>query len=473
MNNKVLTISKKSFISVVIILLTLIVVSITLTYIIPRGMFGTITDSLGNDVIDYTNYIRLTDAKGINLFKGILAPIFVLFSKDGLTIFMLSLFLMVISAAFQIMSDTNGIKVIVKRLINKFKNKSRLLIAVITLIFMLFGSLLGLFEEVLTLLPIIVMICISLGFDGFTGFLVCIVATGFGFASGITNPFTVIVASEIIGVSPIINIWFRILVFLIMYFMLLGFIFIHIKKITKEPSLSPTYETDQIKRNNIIDDSLIENEKRIFNSYLVFLLLVVAVIITSTSIEAIRGYTVVFLIVVFLLGGIIAGYIAEHNFKKIMKSFLSGIVASLPAIILILLASSLKYILEEGQILATIAYSISNVVIGKNTYVIGLLLYLIILALEFFISSSTAKAVFVMGILSCISIDLSKELLVLIYLFGDGYTNVIFPTSPVLLIGLSMIGMNYLTWIKRSKWLILINLIVVIGLICLAILIKY
>ena len=255
--------------------------------------------------------------------------------------------------------------------------------------------------------------------------------------------------------------------------MLLGFIFIHIKKIIKEPSLSPTYETDQIKRNNLIDDSLIENEKRIFITYLVFLLLVVAVIITSTSIEAIRGYTVVFLIVVFLLGGIIAGYIAEHNFKKIMKSFLSGIVASLPAIILILLASSIKYILEEGQILATIAYSISNVVIGKNTYVIGLLLYLIILALEFFISSSTAKAVFVMGILSCISIDLSKELLVLIYLFGDGYTNVIFPTSPVLLIGLSMIGMNYLTWIKRSKWLILINLIVVIGLICLAILIKY
>ena len=86
-----------------------------------------------------------------------------------------------------------------------------------------------------------------------------------------------------------------------------------------------------------------------------------------------------------------------------------------------------------------------------------------------------------MGILSCVNISLSKELLVLIneidndellnYLFGDGYTNVLFPTSPVLLIGLSMIGMNYLTWIKKSKWLFVINTFLVLGLICLAVLI--
>ena len=52
--------------------------------------------------------------------------------------------------------------------------------------------------------------------------------------------------------------------------------------------------------------------------------------------------------------------------------------------------------------------------------------------------------------------DLSKELLVLIYLFGDGFTNVLLPTSPVLLIGLSMIGMNYFTWLKKSKYLFMI-----------------
>ena len=70
-----------------------------------------------------------------------------------------------------------------------------------------------------------------------------------------------------------------------------------------------------------------------------------------------------------------------------------------------------------------------------------------------------------MGILSFVSVELSKELLVLIFVFGDGFTNVLLPTSPVLLIGLSMINMNYFSWLKKSKYLFLINFVLVIILI--------
>ena len=62
-----------------------------------------------------------------------------------------------------------------------------------------------------------------------------------------------------------------------------------------------------------------------------------------------------------------------------------------------------------------------------------------------------------MGILSGVAasgaLNLSRELIVLIYIFSDGITNIIFPTSPVLLIGLSMSGQDYLGWLKQSKWL--------------------
>ena len=137
------------------------------------------------------------------------------------------------------------------------------------------------------------------------------------------------------------------------------------------------------------------------------------------------------------------------------------------------MASSIKYVLEEGYILATIANSISSIIGGKSPFTVAILIYGIILLLEFFISSSTAKAIFVMGILSCVQLNISNELLVLIYLFGDGYTNVLFPTSPVLLISLSMIGLNYLSWIKKSKWLFLFHLIIVLLLIFIAVLIGY
>lgn len=90
------------------------------------------------------------------------------------------------------------------------------------------------------------------------------------------------------------------------------------------------------------------------------------------------------------------------------------------------------------------------------------MIYLIVLVLEFFISSSTAKAILVMGILAVVQVGLSKEMLVLIYTFADGYTNMLFPTSPVLLISLSMIEKDYFTWIRRSWPLFLVNTVLVV-----------
>ena len=370
------------------------------------------------------------------------------------------------------MNDCNGMKLIVQKMIATFKNKKKLLIALIILVFMLFGSLFGLFEEVLTLLPLILILTLSLGYDSYTGFLICIIATGFGFSSALTNPFTVITASSIIGVNPMANIWYRLIVFAVMYGLLVFFVFHHINVIQKDPTKSPTYENDLKKIKNLgLEDyqETLENKKT-FLSFVIFLLTVLITIITVTSIEMLRDYIVVFLIVVFLFGGIIAGFIASKNFKEVMKSFFKGFISGLPAVAMILVASSVKYILEQGQVLPTIANYISVLVNGENRFLVLILIFLIIIVLEFFISSSTAKAVFVMGILSCVSINISKELLVLAYVFGDGYTNVLFPTSPVLLIALTLTGINYTTWLKKSKWLfvatfILVFLFLAIGLI--------
>lgn len=470
MQNKIIDINKKTYVGIVIMLASLIVFSIIVTFIVPKGTFESYVNEYGEIVFDYTKYIKLPEQSGINIFKGIFSPILVLFSNDGISLFFLSLFILVIAGTFQLMSDTNGINSIVYFFVEKFKSKKSMLIAGITLIFMLFGSFLGLFEEMLSLLPLIVMLTISLGYDGYTGFLVCIVACGFGFASAITNPFTVIAASSVIGVNPMYNIWFRILIFLIMYSLLLVFVFLHIKKITKNPMYSPTYDVDNRKREQLTYSDNVYDKKAL-RTYSILLLIVLSAIIVFTSIKDTRPYSVVILTVIFLFGGLISGYVVSKDFKHIIKLFLKGVLSALPTILLILMASSIKYILEEGNVLATIANSISIFVKDKNPFVMALLIYAIITFIEFFVSSSTAKAVFVMGILSIINISLSKELLVLLYLFGDGYSNVFFPTSPVLLISLSLIGINYIKWIKTGKWLILSNIIMVICLILLAVLV--
>lgn len=471
--NKIINMSKKTFITVVIMLGVLLLGSILLTYLVPSGHFQEIVDEADNVTYNYDVYIQDESSSGINILKGIFSPILVLGSSDGLTLIMLSIFLLIVTGTFQVMSDVNGMKVLVQSLIKKFSSNKKVLIAVITLVFMMFGSFFGLFEETLALYPLIIIVTVGLGYDSFTGFLICIVASAFGFASAITNPFTVITASAILGISPMTHIWYRIIIFIVMYALLLLFVFLHIRKITKNPESSPTYENDALKKEQYAKHEEIENSKTIGRTYLVFLILALAVVITVTSIEALRSYIVVFLMAFFLFGGPIAGYLCIKDFKKVMKSFWDGVVSAAPTILLILMAASVKFILEESSVLPTIANTISHIIDGKNTFVLAILIYLIILVLEFFISSSTAKAIFVMGILSCVSIELSKEMLVLVYLFGDGFTNVLYPTSPVLLIALSMIGMNYLSWLKHSKWLFVFNFILVLMFIFIGIYIGY
>ena len=466
-----LNISKKTFIQVCILLASLMIFSIILTYVIKKGEFGLNSDGS----INYQDYHELTNIKGINIFKGLFSFILVFTSNDGLNLIMLSLFLIIISSSFQVMNDVGGIKSLIKKIANKFKDNRHLLVIIISFVFMCFGSFLGLFEEMLTLLPIITILMIAVGYDSFTGFLVCIISCGFGFASAITNPFTVLLASEYIGINPLNHIYYLLIIFVIMFLFLLSYIFSYIRKIEKDKLKSYTYQHDLDLNIELTDTDKKEddNEKKVRIVYLIFLSLALLLIILVSLIKVIRGYSVPILIIYFLFGGLLCGYLVKKDFKFVLKSFLKGLLGALPTIAFIALAASIKYIFDEGKIMPTIINQINIYASDKNPIFLALIIYLIVLVLEFFISSSTAKAILVMGILSGLTLGLSKEMLVLLYTFGDGYTNVIFPTSPVLLISLSMIGLDYFKWIKKSWWFFIINFIIVIGLILLGIVIKY
>ena len=460
-NKKIVNISKNTFISVVIILFILILMSIGLTYFIPKGI-----------MID-NNYQVIEDASGIAIWKGLLSPFLVLGSSDGITLIALCIFLTIVTGVFQLLTDTNGIGMIVNKLIKKFENKKKLLISIIVLVFMCFGSFFGLYEETLALLPLIITITISLGYDSYTAFLICTIATGFGFSVAMTNPFTIIVACELIGASVVKGIWFRAITLIIVYLLLLGFVFLHIRKIEKNKEKS----TVEI---NINDNTSVQNElvydNKIFYSNLIFLLSILFTIIIFTLIPALSGYTVVGLIVVFLFGGLIVGNInTKGDFKTVLVSFKKGVISVLPAILLVLMASSIKYILVEGQIIDTITNYMIEATANKSTIMAIFVILILVLVLEFFISSSTAKAIIVMGVLGGLigNINVSKELLVLIYTYGDGFTNTLFPTSPVLLIALSVSGMSYFKWLKKSSILFIVLSVLVIGFLLSAYLINY
>ena len=106
--------------------------------------------------------------------------------------------------------------------------------------------------------------------------------------------------------------------------------------------------------------------------------------------------------------------------------------------------------MQESGVLDTIMNSVINFLDGKSTFVCAIFIYLLILILQIFIGSASAKIFLVMPILLpiCSVVGISPNILILVYCMADGFTDVLLPTNPVLLIGLSMANVSYGKWVK-------------------------
>ena len=441
------TISTKSFLSVVIILVCMIAICGILSLVIPQGEF---LRNENGEIIAGT--FTEGKASGIAFWKIITAPFRVFFVDGGLTIIMICLFLLVMSGVFNLLEKTNGMKVIMSKMVKKFDRKKRLVICLSVLFFMLFGSLFGLFEELVTLLPFVTVFMLSLGFDTMTGLGVCLMSACFGFSAAITNPFSVGIASNFAGISTLSGVWLRILFFVIVYAVVCLFIFRHLKKIKKNPEKSYTYEDDLEKKENLDFSKSRESAKnnKIFKVFLTFFIVQFVTLILIASIRAISDFAIPILSITFLIGGIIAGLLVVDEKKKVFAYLGKGALSMLPAVLLIALASSINLIMNESKIIDTIMNTVINFLQGKSTFVCVLYIYLLIFILQIFIGSASAKIFLIMPILLpiCNVIGLSPNLLILVYCIADGFSDVILPTNPVLLIGLSMSNVSYGKWVK-------------------------
>lgn len=442
------TINTRSFIVIVALLSTILIAVGILTYIIPCGIYE--YDNAGNIITNSFHYLE-GERQGVPIWKIILAPFLVFASDSGLTIIMISLFLLIMSGCFNVMEKTGGLKVFIGKGIKAFSKKEKLVVSVAILFFMLFGSFFGLFEELVALLPIIIVLMLTLGFDTMVGLGVCMLSACFGFSAAITNPFSVGLASEMANVAVLDGIWLRILFFICVYGLTCAFILSYAKKVKNNPSISLSYDIDKEKLQKLGSyNECIKNEDKIFKTYATFIGIAFVVLIAIASIRAISSFAIPILAVVFLIGGIISGLIVSDNKSKVLLDFMRGALSMLPAVLMIAIASSVKYVLDEGQIIATITNGVVTALSGQHKFVCVLLIYLLILVLQIFIGSASAKIMLIMPIVVpiCTQLGISPLIVILTYCMADGFTDMILPTNPVLLIGLSMANVSYSKWIK-------------------------
>ena len=371
----------KSFITAIVVIFAMMVLTYALTIIIPGGY--------------------------IPFWKWILSPILVLFAKDSGSIIAIIALLVVLGGIFNTLDKFGVLRLLLDKVTAKFGKSRRVLLAVIPLFFMVIGSAAGIFEECVPLVPVVVALAIRLGWDALTGLGMSILAAGRGFAAGVCNPFTVGVAQELAGLPMFSGMWFRAVSFLIIYIILMLFLLIYVRKIEKP-----------------MDEKMLEG-------------------IGSGSVRQIA-------------------YSSGSRLWKIGITFKEGVVSVLPGVLLILMANSIRFTLLEGNILDVILQGAVSLASGMPRFGVILFIYGLVLLLNFFIPSGSAKAFLLMPLIVPLAeaFDISAQLCVVAFAFGDGFSNVFYPTNPVLLISIGLANVSYGTWAKWSGKFQLINLFV-------------
>ena len=464
-------ISVRSFVTIVVLLFALLLFCGSLSYFVPQGSFE--RDIQGN-ILPGT--YQEGHVEGIPIWKIFTAPFRVFVSEDAVTIIMISVFLLVMSGVFNLLDKTGGIKTFIAYIMQRLQGRSNLAVCITVLIFMLFGSLFGMFEELATLLPLIIVFMLSIELDTMVGLGTCLMAACFGFSTAITNPFSVGTAAQLAGIQVSSGAWLRIVFFVIVYAVLIAFLLNYVKKLRRDPRNSLSYEIDKAKRDRLLDQSeIIPNQKKIFRVYAVFFGIQGALLLAIACIRAISGLAIPILAASFLISGLIAGRLVCGQFRPVCTYFLQGAVSMLPAVAMIALASSIKLIMAESNIIDTIMHIVLQLLEGKGKFVTILLIYALILFLQLFIGSASAKIFLVMPIVLPITtaLGISPTLVILTYCMADGFTDVILPTNPVLLIGLSMANVSYWKWLKWTWKLQLLFLAISTGVLFFGVMIGY
>ncbi|MBR6352326.1 MAG: YfcC family protein, partial [Firmicutes bacterium] len=350
------------------------------------------------------------------------------------------------------------------RIVDRFGRVRYKLMAALIFFFMAMGSLIGSFEEVIPMAPIVVALSVALGWDAVTGVAMSLLAVGCGFAAGIANPFTIGVAQGLAGIPVFSGMWLRVLSFCLIYPLLLWFVRRHALNAERPPESGASADFER--------DPRMDRGIQLFG---ILLGAGILIILSSAFIPALQDLTMVIVALMFLIAGVSSTLVSGMSLKELGRSFIKGIVSIAPSIIMILMASSIKYTMVEGKILDTVLNYAQKTAGSMPKWGVILFIYGICLVMNFFIASGSAKAFLLIPVIAPLAqlFGLPMNLAIVAFAFGDGFSNVIYPTNAGLLITLGISDVSYGKWFRYSIKFQLLNLLLTSGILLFGLAVGY
>ena len=423
-----------------VIIFGIVVLSMILANIVPAGEFERVVDEMGNTVVVADSFQYLPKI-GCSLFD-----MFV-FIQQGFISGGQIIFFIIFAYAFVYMLIKNGtFDAVIGAILRRIGDRIKLIIPVCMIAFGILGSTMGMSEETYGLLPIFISIGVALGYDAIVGGSIVYVAVSVGFAAATINPFTIGVAQQVSGVPLFSGIEYRILCFVVYMSVTILYVWRYAKKVKNNPEKSILYGHQMELIEVGSKEELMSKEFTLVQKISSFLfvftigMLVYGTIVLKWYIDEIAALFIIMMLVVAVISKFSPNQIAEY-FIEAAKDMMFGAL-------IVGLSRAIPTIMENAKIIDTIVYALSQVLMNFQGYMSAIGMLFVQNIINFFIPSGGGQALVTMPILAPVSemVGLSRQVAVLAYQFGDGFSNIFWPTSVFMMCGIMRIPVD--KWYK-------------------------
>ena len=344
------------------------------------------------------------------------------------------------------MDATGAIRSGMGNMVKKMAGKELFLIPVCMLIFGMGSCFAANYEEFLVFVPLIIPICIAMGFDSLTALGIVFGAAGAGYAGGCTNAFTVGVAQSISGLPMFSGIGLRFAAFVALLGVSIVYVMFRAIRVKKNPMSSAMYEIDRKREDAINLSSVPALTKRHILVLIIFVGGIIGMVVGVLEF----GFYIDELAALFLVVGILAGVCGGLTPNQIVDEFLKGCNNLLFANMMIGLCSATTIIMTNANIMDTIINVLAQTLVGLPPMLTACAMFVVQDLINLLVPSGSGQAAITMPIMAPLAdlIGVTRQTAVLAFQFGDSFTNVITPTGGTIMAALAMAKVPYSKWFK-------------------------
>ncbi len=455
-----------------------------LTYVIPSGEFERVTrehDGIRQTIVVPGSFEQLPkhySVKGLILGEhrpGTASPtsllgLFTSIPKGMNQAASLIFFIFIVGAVLNLINHTGTIRVFIDLLMDRFRDAPVLLSYIIFMFFAFGATFLGMGAEFIPLIPVLLLISKKMGYDRVYGLSLLVIGEGAGWATAITNPFTVQIAQQVAELPIGSGMLLRIVLFILCTSTSFAFLYAYGKKIKKDPT------------RRLMPDDLFEIESAGPSRAVKLERKHVLVALTSAVLFAMilfavqtMGWGLIEMTGGFFTVGLVTILISGMSGEESMKAFIQGLEVMIVPALIVGFARGIQVVLNEALVIDTMLHYTAEALqqMPRLLAAEGMLLFQTLL--NFLIPSASGQALVTMPLMVPLSdlLGISRQTAVLAFTAGDGFSNIVIPTNGVLMAMLGIAGVPFEKWFRFVLPLFLVLILIAFGALAVAVLIDY